>query len=46
MGGMDLYLTDKSLHLTLVPALGSLLRLGDEGSGLVQVLFDVDLQRR
>ena len=40
MGGMDLYLTDKSLYLTLVPALASLMRLGDEGSRLVQVVLD------
>ena len=43
---MDFDLTDKTLHLTLVPPLGGLLRLGDEGSGFVQVLLDFRLQRQ
>ena len=43
---MDFDLTDKTLYLTIVPPLGCLLRLSDEGSGFVQVLLDFSLQGR
>jgi hypothetical protein len=41
---MDFDSADKALHLTVVPPLSGLVRLGDEGSGLVQMLLDLGLQ--
>ena len=43
---MDVDFSDETLYLTLVPPLGGILRLGDEGSGFVQVLLDFSLQRQ
>jgi hypothetical protein len=43
---MESDLFDKVLHLALVSPIGCLLRLGDEGSGFVQVLLDIRLEGR
>jgi hypothetical protein len=43
---MESHLLDKVLQLSVVSSVSCFLRLGDEGSGFVQVLLDFRLKSR